>query len=269
MAHRRLRPYAKYGIPAAGAPPGEYSHIWSIDLDGSTEHLREFQNTTKLGPNPDFTVLLWVKPTSTAAGRCLLDIEGSASNWNHISIRTITTASGLRFDVSNLNNSASKLYDLAGGLDLGSWGCYGVSYESSGNTIKCYKNGSDITSSMTKTSDSDISTRSDNLYEYGVGANAATSEKHAGVYHALAVWDEQLGDAEITALYNSGSPFDYTSDSGNYTSSANLVRYFLIGDLGPSVGDSGTWGLDQIDSDHDLMAGAANVTSTDVVEDAP
>jgi hypothetical protein len=273
MAHRRLRPYASLSGFAAfqeAAGPA-YSHIWSIDLDGSTEQLREYRTTAKLGPNPDFTVLLWVKPVSTGANLSLVDIEGSGGNWNHISIKSFSTASGLRFDVSNLNNSAFKNYDLAGGLDLGSWGCYGVSYEGSGATIKCYKNGSDITSSMTKTVDSDISSRGDNLYKIGIGANAATSEKHAGVYHMLAIWDEQLTDAEIAALYNSGSPFDYRNNQGDYTSSANLSRLFWLGDLGPSAGSSSTWGLDKVTgtAPPDVMIGAANVTSADVVEQAP
>ena len=47
---------------------------------------------------------------------------------------------------------------------------------------------------------------------------------------AIGYWNEPLTDAEIIALANGGELFDWTSNSGNYTSSANLIDYFKIYD---------------------------------------
>jgi hypothetical protein len=42
----------------------------------------------------------------------------------------------------------------------------------------------------------------------------------------VAIWNEAITAAEITALYNSGVPLAASSNSGNYTSSANLKGYW-------------------------------------------
>ena len=47
---------------------------------------------------------------------------------------------------------------------------------------------------------------------------------------AYGYWNEPLTDAEIIALANGGELFNWTSNSGDYTSSANLIDYFKIYD---------------------------------------
>ena len=42
----------------------------------------------------------------------------------------------------------------------------------------------------------------------------------------VATWNDALSANEVTALYNSGIPLTVTSNSGNYTSSANLKAYW-------------------------------------------
>jgi len=44
-------------------------------------------------------------------------------------------------------------------------------------------------------------------------------------YDEFAIWNEALTAAEITAIYNSGTPINLTSDSGDYESSSNLQLY--------------------------------------------
>jgi len=44
-------------------------------------------------------------------------------------------------------------------------------------------------------------------------------------YDEFAIWNEALTSAEITAIYNSGTPINLTSNSGDYTSSSNLKLY--------------------------------------------
>ena len=47
-----------------------------------------------------------------------------------------------------------------------------------------------------------------------------------GVIDEVAIWDKVLSDTEINAIYNSGTTFDLTSNSGNYISSSDLIGYW-------------------------------------------
>ena len=42
----------------------------------------------------------------------------------------------------------------------------------------------------------------------------------------VAFWNEVLSSSEVNALYNSGTPLNASSNSGNYTSSSGLVAYY-------------------------------------------
>lgn len=51
-----------------------------------------------------------------------------------------------------------------------------------------------------------------------------------GFYDEVAFWSSELSANEIITLYNDGVPIDLNSDSGNYTSSTNLLAWFRMGD---------------------------------------
>ena len=54
----------------------------------------------------------------------------------------------------------------------------------------------------------------------------------------VAVWNDALAANEVTALYNSGVALDATTNSGDYTSSTNLVGYWRMQDgTGTTVTD--------------------------------
>lgn len=52
----------------------------------------------------------------------------------------------------------------------------------------------------------------------------------SGQLDEIAIWKDNLTDAEILALYNSGTPFRPTSEQGAYVSSADLRGYWDMGD---------------------------------------
>jgi len=47
-----------------------------------------------------------------------------------------------------------------------------------------------------------------------------------GKIDEVAVWNDELTSAEVTAIYNSGNMLNVSSDSGNYESAANLQGYY-------------------------------------------
>tara|TARA_Y100000310_G_C19960263_1_gene480893 strand:- start:31 stop:471 length:441 start_codon:yes stop_codon:yes gene_type:complete len=63
-----------------------------------------------------------------------------------------------------------------------------------------------------------------------IGNNPETSRTFAGNIDDVAIWDVVLDADNVEAVYNSGTPFDLSSDSGNYNQSGNLVGYWLMGD---------------------------------------
>jgi hypothetical protein len=60
-----------------------------------------------------------------------------------------------------------------------------------------------------------------------------------GKIDEVAVWNDELTSAEVTAIYNSGNMLNVSSDSGNYVSSANLKGYYRFNEgSGTSLQDN-------------------------------
>jgi hypothetical protein len=57
-------------------------------------------------------------------------------------------------------------------------------------------------------------------------------------FDEFAIWNEALTSAEITAIYNSGTPINLTSNSGDYTSSSNLQLYHQFENNGTANTDA-------------------------------
>jgi len=79
------------------------------------------------------------------------------------------------------------------------------------------------------------------LNEISVMARPNSTFHTAGNMDDLACHSVKLSDAAITAMYNSGSPIDLTSNSGDYTNSSNLTGYWKFDESsGTTIADSST-----------------------------
>ena len=66
-----------------------------------------------------------------------------------------------------------------------------------------------------------------NYVSVGAKNNSGTvSNYFNGQIDEVVFWSEALISSEVSALYNSGTPLDAGSNSGNYTSSSGLVAYY-------------------------------------------
>ena len=94
-------------------------------------------------------------------------------------------------------------------------------------------------------SSSSMAMVSDEARELVIGSN--TQSWHANPYYRsgdstetqyndFAIWDVALDADAITAIFNSGTPIDLTSDSGNYDNSANLQVYYPFENSGDNEG---------------------------------
>lgn len=78
----------------------------------------------------------------------------------------------------------------------------------------------------------------------------------SGTLGHIAVWDTDLGPTEFGPIVSGGFGFDLATNSGTYTSSANLVHHWRPGDDFPFVGQDYAGGLD--------IASGTNATATGI-----
>ena len=73
----------------------------------------------------------------------------------------------------------------------------------------------------------------------GDGSATSASKYFDGKIDEVAVWNDELTSAEVTAIYNSGNMLNVSSDSGNYASAANLKGYYRFNEgSGTSLQDN-------------------------------
>lgn len=208
-----------------------YAANYFLEFDGSNDYLVTGTNL----PTGDFTYSMWVNFGSGIGGRALF-----SSNNNEIFLhRSTTGTTHLILNEADQNNAD---------LDYASWtdsGWNHLALTRSGNSISLYKNGSSVdTGSDGATLNFDgcglyIGTDEDDADGTDNTCTASLGNFLDGDLDEFAVWDEALTANEISALYNSGEPLSANSNSGNYTSSSNLVGYWKMDDgTGSSVSDS-------------------------------
>ena len=102
-----------------------------------------------------------------------------------------------------------------------------VTQNSGGNTgVIIYVNGAAVDTTDTGALSEANHTNYVNAYNLYIGARNnqnAPEEYFYGLIKDPALWSEALTAANVAKLYNSGVPFDITSDSGDYDNSDTLV----------------------------------------------
>jgi len=101
------------------------------------------------------------------------------------------------------------------------------------------------------------------------------SNEFVGLVDEVAVWDDDLTAAEVTALYNSGGGLSASSNAGDYTSSGDLQAYWLMNEnSGSTIADAttnnnsgtitgATWSTDTpVSSSSTTTPAVTNVSST-------
>lgn len=93
---------------------------------------------------------------------------------------------------------------------------------------------------------------------------AASGSRYLGDnVDCFGIWDTNLSTAELTELYNGGSVRSYGLDYGNYTSSANLRRWWRCGDQDDTSGTTITEAMGNSGNNATLV-GAGVTFQTDV-----
>ena len=97
----------------------------------------------------------------------------------------------------------------------------------SSGTLLLYIDGSVVT--FTSGVDNSISALPNSSYAFHIG-EGQDNYYSDGLIDEVALWTVALNSANVSAIYNEGTPTVLTSDAGNYDQSSNLTHWWRIGD---------------------------------------
>ena len=196
-----------------------------IDFDGSNDYV-SIAYSTAFEPD-DFTVQAWFA-------------MDAFENEDYFVYRHKTwfigfSRSGAKIEGGVRDDDGDWLYPIStttpsvgGGVGGENWYHVVLTFDGTGSSTeyaRLYVNGS--IEDTESNSNHDLNTQNTKV---SIGAKINASDQLSNYYEGqideVAFWNEVLTASEITALYNSGSPLDAGSNSGNYTSSSGLVAYY-------------------------------------------
>ena len=169
---------------------------------------------TSLDMTTAYTLSGWVYLDSITGATQFLFGRDDGSNRNYwIELSGTATVSSVNFGTSQVSTTTTTT------LTAGVWSHICATYD--GSNVKIYLNGAlDTSASATGTLDNDD-------VSFSIGAREAGLDRFfGGLINEVAIWDEALDADAVTALYNSGTPLDATTDSGNYDNSGDLQGYW-------------------------------------------
>ena len=192
-----------------------------LDLNGSNESAY-YADNSNFEPST-WSIQAWIDPTAVPTNNnndyfihknktYRIGLEYTASG--------VEVMGSIRYsgDYYNVNSGDQNFYVTTGG------GWYHVVLTFNGTNLILYVNGDE----KDTYSNSSLST-TDQSGAFSIGRRHDTgSLYYNGKIDEVALWNTSLSANAVTALYNSGSSLSASTNSGNYTSSGNLVFYLQM-----------------------------------------
>ncbi len=212
----------------------------SLSFDGTDDFVQIAANSV-LNPTGDYTVAAWFKQegansasdTWQSVMTSRSSSGGSAKGYmmylrpstNYLQYWKGTNSGGGWVKIESDEQSTWK---KNGGGDPGTpgWNYYVIRFNGS-DQMDLFLDGALVdTTTSAKTMNLQNTTRPARI---GAGATEGGAQYFFnGKIDDIAVWDEALTDAEISALYNSGETLYAKENYGNYSSKDNLVAYYTM-----------------------------------------
>jgi hypothetical protein len=201
---------------------------YSMEFNGVDEYLT-MDSLSSILTNTDFTLSMWFKgggqSTSADSSNILFSAHG-ASTANILRIGIAKTSGGIYFAATGSVGGVVGSVDY----DDGNWYHLAITkpYVGGGAAGIVYINGSSIGSTEIYNIDFNSATHYSLAQEYD--PTLVPGDYFTGNVDEVGIWNTALGATEITEIYNSGTPTALDTDSGNYTSSADLQAWYRMGD---------------------------------------
>jgi hypothetical protein len=209
----------------------------ALSFDGSGDSVTISEDASLV--SSAFTYQAWINPAqanNTGAHLRVISRGNDSGSQNRLIIShdpNETLQFGLFSDQSN--GGRSEVVNTDATLSTSAWTHVVITFGTNG-VGKIYLNGS---------ADKSFDLTEDDASHVDSGGLRIGSDGGQSVFNGkideVALWDEALTDAEVTALYNSGIGLGADSNSGDYTSSSGLNGYWKMSEqTGNSVADSST-----------------------------
>ena len=214
---------------------------YSMSFDGVNDII-SLGDPSIIGNKSELSFSMWFNTNHATNMQGLLGAypaaTGSLQKWFAIQI-DLNDSYTIRVTLANATGNY-RYVDFNPTLSTSTWYHLVVVYDGSGATdtdkIKAYLDGAVLTSN------NQLSPIPTTTYAYtssdwplwigsrGYNTNPPTANLFDGKIDEVAIWDSILGATAVTQIYNSGTPIALDSDKGNYTSSANLISWYRMGD---------------------------------------
>ncbi len=237
-----------------------YKNVYSLDFDGVDDFVTMGDsNTFSFGDGTDdspFSYSFWINAVDvTNSG--LINKDASSNEEYHALI-----SSGNRFRYRLYDNSTNGYIqaqiNATANTWEGSWQHLVCTYDGSASAsgITIYLNGSAPT--QTTSSNGEYTAMENTTAALNMGRNERGSQYFDGKIDEVSLWNKELSEGEVTAIYNSGKPTDIGKESG-------LLGWWRNGDkAGTSVYPTIT--DDSTNSNNGTMT---NMASGDIVASVP
>jgi len=234
-------------ISSIDAPVTGFTNTYSLNVDGVDDHML-IASGFKSGATTSSSSL-WFKKSTALNDDMVLGAHANLYSW-------IDSGNRVRIYHPLYGNTGTFAHTLTGDEVTG-WNHLVVTYDQAAGEMKLYVNGN-----LKDTNSTSVSVHAGYSPCYIGRLSTGTWGIFGGNLDEVGNWSSVLTAAEVTALYNSGTPIALDSDSGDYASSGNLDGYWRMGDGAtyPTIPD------DSANSNDGTMT---NMVEADIVSDVP
>lgn len=198
-------------------PP--FTSAISTNFDGVNDYIN-FGNNFNYDISTAFSISLWIKPQNLAATRSIFSKAGPTPSVTGWMLRHDITTGALFYQMRGGNN---RSHTSTATLTAGVWQ----------HLVFTYAGGDNINGALVYVNASVGDTPASGAIggTMLVGQDFLIGQRNAGFYFSgnideVTIWTKALGPAEVTELYNSGTPSDPTIHSA----AANLTSFYKCGD---------------------------------------
>lgn len=200
------------GGVALGCPGAS---CYSMSFDGSGDYLSFTETTFDIEDTGDeLSISFWAKRDGTGSQDSVL------SNTNGYYRRIYFPDDGDELWMEGDHNGQEAKASVTADTNWHHYVITLVGSSGSQATVAMYEDGSALT--VTNTSLGGIDNKDFTIQR--IGMDTATDNAFDGLLYQVAIWDSKLEAAEVSAIYNSGTPIDVAANEGSYVSSGDLIH---------------------------------------------
>jgi hypothetical protein len=213
---------------------------YALDFDGTNDNVSANGVATELdsSTNLPLSVSAWVYPDDGTTEQLVF---GFYKRSNSFANGPSVSFGGTDLKFAYFNDSLTAV-DTSSTYAINNWHHVVLTIGSDQDGV-LYVNGSSATTFSGAYSGSldrfSIAVDYDSVTVDGEAVAGNPTQYFDGKIDEVAVWNDELTSAEVTAIYNSGNMLNVSSDSGNYASAANLKGYYRFNEgSGTSLQDN-------------------------------